>query len=176
MKNHLILAAMAAAAGFLSGCQSFPPGAERGPHGTMAFTVLVEATPPGARVEVNGEVVGTTPFKLKIFGDTDGTFHDFGYDYYVIRGLPVTTNQFVQTQWYGTGRWFGPESRIPDRVYFDMNQRTPSVPPPVGPPAGAPIYVYPPYGPPPFYYGPSYYYGPGIRYYHGPPRYPYYRW
>ena len=170
MKSNLMLTVVASFMGLLTGCETYPPGAERGPHGTMAFYVQVEAAPPGARVEVNGEVMGNAPLQLKIFGDKDGTFHDFGPEFYVIRGLPIATNQFVQTQWFGTGHMFGPESRIPTRVYFDMNNPSPSYPPPSGPP----VYVYPPYGPPPFYYG------PGIRYYHGPyygPRvYPYRGW
>ena len=172
MKNNLLLSVIAASAGLLAGCETYPPGAERGPHGTMAFHVQVEATPPGARIEVNGEVVGNTPLQLKIFGDKDGTFHDFGPEYYVIRALPLATNQFVQTQWFGTGHMFGPESRIPERVYFDMNQKMPASPPPVGPP----VYMYPGYGPPPFYYGPSFYFGPRVRYYYGPRGYPYRRW
>ena len=35
------LAVVAASVGLLSGCETLPPGAERGPHGTMAFNVLV---------------------------------------------------------------------------------------------------------------------------------------
>jgi hypothetical protein len=106
-------------------------------------------------------MAGNTPVHLKIFGDPDGTFHDFGSEFYVIRALPLTTNQFAQTRLFGTGRWFGPEDRIPQQIYFDMNQ-----PPPPQPP----IYVYPGYGPPPgyyqYYYGPPYYYGPSVGFYH----------
>ncbi|HEU0038917.1 MAG TPA: hypothetical protein VFR76_06565, partial [Verrucomicrobiae bacterium] len=70
-----------------------------------------------------------------------------------------------------TGRHWAPEDRIPQRVYFDMNQKSPEHPPP-----GPPGYVYPPYGPPvyygpPWYYGPPPYYGPGVRFYFGPPVY-----
>ncbi len=165
MSRGLILAASLVAAGFLAGCESVPPGAERGPHGTMAYDVLVEASEPGARVEANGQPLGNTPLHLKIFGDPDGTFHDFGSEYYVIRALPLTTNQFVQTRWFGTGRWFGPEDHIPQRIYFDMNQNTQ-----VYAPAGPPVYGYP-YGPPPYYYyyyGPPYY-GPRFQFYFGPP-------
>src|SRR5882757_8017330 len=101
MKSSLIISMIAACAGLLAGCETLPPGAEGGPHGTMAFNVPIDATPPGAKIEVNGEVIGSTPLQLKIFGDKDGTFHDFGPEYYVIRALPIATNQFVQTQWYG---------------------------------------------------------------------------
>src|SRR5437867_9003119 len=145
MKTSLLFSASAAAALFVAGCQTVPPGAERGPHGTIAYAVLVEASEPGARIEAEDNPVGNTPVHLKIFGDTDGTFHDFGSDYYVIRALPLTTNQFPQVRMFGTGRWFGPEDRIPQRIYFDMNVNT--VPYAT---VGAPVYVYPNYPPPPY--------------------------
>lgn len=162
MRTHWTLAASFAAALVLVGCQSIPPGAERGPHHTMAYDVLVEASPPGARIEVNGQDMGEAPLHIKIFGDPDGTFHDFGSYYYVVRALPASTNQFVQTKVYRTGHLMTPEDHIPARIYFDMSR-------PVPPPA-----YYPDYGPPPYpYYGAPYYYGPGyygpsFRFYVGP--------
>jgi hypothetical protein len=149
---------------FLAGCQTLPPGAEPGPDGTMAYTVLIEASEPGAKIEANGEILGDTPLNLKIFGDPDGTFHDFGSEVYVIRALPLTTNQYVQVRVFGTGKWFGPEDRIPQRIHFDMNQPPPQAPQYI---PGAPVYIYP-YGPPvyyDFYFGGPYYYG--RPYYHG---------
>ncbi|HWV99154.1 MAG TPA: hypothetical protein VNZ64_05615 [Candidatus Acidoferrum sp.] len=161
-----IFAASAAAAVFLAGCETAPPpGVERGPHGTIAYDVLVEASPPSARIEANGEYVGTTPVHLKIFGDKDGTFHDFGSYYYIIRALPVATNQYPQIRVFGTGRNFSHEDYIPKQIYFDMNQ----------PPPPPPTYPYPGYGPPVYYgppdpyyyYGPPFYYGPSFRFYFG---------
>ena len=108
---------------------------------------------------------------LKIFGDKDGTFHDFGAYNYVVRALPLATNQFAQFRVFGTGRHGVPEDRIPQHIYFDMNQKAPEYPP-----TGPPGYAYPPYGPP-VYYGPSpYYYGPGVRFYFGPRVYHQRRW
>lgn len=153
------------AAALLAGCGTpIPPGAERGPDGTMAYDVLVEASPPGARIEANGQNLGATPVHLKIFGDPDGTFHDFGSYYYVVQAFPLATNQFVQTRWFWTGHLLTPEDHIPQRIYFEMNQ-------PTSAPYGAPVYGYPPavyYGPPTYYYGPPYYYGPEFRFYVGP--------
>jgi PEGA domain len=157
MKYLILLATGLAATLLMSGCESIPPGAERGPHGTMAYVVPIEATPPGAKIEVNGEIVGQTPLNLKIFGDPDGTFHDFGSYYYVIRALPVTTNQFVQTRVFRTGHLLTPEDRIPSRVYFDMNQNIPPYLPPGGYEGyyGPPVVVEPYWGPTfHFYYGP----------------------
>src|SRR5438477_9378915 len=108
MTKALICAAGLAAFLLLAGCDTIPPGAERGPHGTMAYDVLVEASPPGARIEANGQDIGNTPVHLKIFGDPDGTFHDFGSPFYVVKALPLTTNQFPQTRYFGTGHYFGP--------------------------------------------------------------------
>ena len=164
MRTKFIFAAGLAAAGLFAGCQTLPPGAERGPDGTMAYDVLVEASDPGARIEANGAIIGNTPLHLKIFGDPDGTFHDFGSYYYVVRALPLTTNQFPQIRTFQTGHLFTPEDHIPQRIYFDMNHPTPAYP-------GA----YPPvvYGPPAYYYGPPVYYGPPywgppFRFYYGP--------
>src|SRR2546426_6488092 len=163
MKKTMIPAAAAVAAVFLAGCQTLPPGAEPGPRGTMAFDVLVEASEPGARIVANGQDVGNTPVHLTIFGDPDGTFHDFGSPYYVIRALPLTTNQFEQARYFGSGQWFGPEDRFPEKIYFDMNQKMPVVAP-----YGPSGYGYPYYGPSVYYYGPPYYYGPSYRFYIGP--------
>jgi hypothetical protein len=168
MRTKWTLAASLTAALVLVGCQSIPPGAERGPHNTMAYDVLVEASPPGARIEVNGQDVGDAPVHIKIFGDPDGTFHDFGSFYYVVKALPVSTNQFSQTRLFRTGHMLAGEDHIPSKIYFDMNRQ--------GPPPDA----YPDY-PPPAYYGPSYYYGPpyygpSVRFYFGPGYYHHRRW
>ena len=168
MKRGLSFAAGLAVTILLVGCETIPPGAERGPHGTIAYDVLVEASAPGARIEANGQDVGNTPVHIKIFGDPDGTFHDFGSPYYGVKALPLTTNQFEQVRFFGTGQWFGPEDQIPKQIYFDMNQRPQSYAP-----YGPPVYVYPYYGPPAFY-GPPYW-GPGVRVYVGP-RYRRHHW
>ena len=161
MKRKASVGAILAALLCVMGCQTtpLPPGVERGPHGTIAYDVLVEASPPGAKIEANGEIIGETPLQLKIFGDKDGTFHDFGSDFYVIRALSVTTNQYPQVRMFGTGRWFGPEDRIPQQIYFDMNQRPPQYMP------GPPMYPYPApyYYPRPYHY----YYGPSFGFHFG---------
>jgi hypothetical protein len=132
----------------------------------MAYNVPVTATEPGARIEVNGEYIGDAPLQLKIFGDTDGTFHDFGSYTYVVRALPQGTNQYPQAAVFATGRMFTHEDRIPKELNFDMNRQQPVAPPYAYPGAPPPYYYpYPYYYPPPYYYG-YYYYG-GPYYYHG---------
>jgi len=162
MKTVGMLGVITTAFLWLTGCATTPPtpGVEQGPHGTIAYDVLIESMPPGANIEANGQVVGEAPLHLKIFGDKDGTFHDFGSDFYVIRALPTATNQYPQVAMFGTGRWFGPEDRIPERIAFDMNRPPPQYAPPPGYP-----YPYPP--PAYYYYPPPYYYGPSLRFYYG---------
>lgn len=160
----MVFGAGLAAMGLLAGCDTIPPGAERGPNGTMAYNVHIDANEPGVRIEANGQVIGTTPLTLKIFGDPDGTFHDFGSYFYVIQALPVKTNQFVQTRTYRTGHMLTPEDYVPREIYFDMTQPPAATPPPGYPPPAyypAPYYYY---GGPPVWVGPRIYIGPG--YYH----------
>lgn len=124
MKPFVQFAAAIALATILTGCASAPPGAEHGPQGTIAYLVQVESSEPGARVEVNNDYVGKTPVTLKIWGDKDGTFHNFGSQDYIIRVFPISTNQFIQTKAFRTGGWFSQEDRIPSHLYFDLNQKT----------------------------------------------------
>jgi hypothetical protein len=111
---------------------------------------------------VNGNLVGNTPLHLKIFGNRNGTFHDFGSYYYILRAYPVTTNQFQQIRVFGTGRDYTRQDLIPQHIYFDMNENVP-----VRVPADPPRYYY--YAPYPYpYYPYPYYYGPEFRFYIGP--------
>jgi hypothetical protein len=169
MKTGLKLVFSLAAVGLLIGCESVPPGVEQGPHGTIAYDVQIESAPPGAKIEANGQVVGNAPLHLKIFGDKDGTFHDFGSYYYIIRALPLSTNEFVQTRVFRTGHLFSPEDHIPQRIDFDMSQRNPY-------PYGSPAYPYPAYPPPAYYYPPPGYYSPGVQLYFGPGYYHHRHW
>jgi len=166
MKMNLFPAVGAAVVLLVAGCVSPPPpGVERGPHGTIAYDVLVEASDPGAKIEVNGNLVGNTPLHLKIFGNRNGTFHDFGSYYYTLRAYPVTTNQFQQIRVYGTGRDYTRQDMIPQHIYFDMNENVP-----VQVPADPPQYYryYEPYPYPYYPYPYPYYYGPEFRFYIGP--------
>ncbi len=159
MKTSLMLMAGALASiAILTGCETIPPGAERGPNGTVAYNVIIEASEPGAAIKANGQDVGNTPVTLKIYGDPDGTFHDFGSYYYVIQALPLATNQFAQTRVFRTGHLFTPEDMVPRQIYFDMTKPAPAENNYYGRGYyyGPEIYI----GPPPFFPGP----GPGPRF------------
>lgn len=122
--QYAAIAALAMGVG-LGGCATASSSkAERGPDGTIAYKVQVESSTPGARIEMNEDYIGQTPLTLTIFGDKDGTFHNFGSKDYIIRAFPVTTNQFPQTKVFRTGGWFSEEDRIPSRIYFDMEQQS----------------------------------------------------
>lgn len=125
MNNRIILSAVGIVTA-CAGCSSNPslsPGTERGPNGTVGYKVLVEASDPDARVEVNESVVGKTPITITIFGDKDGTFHNFGSSEFVIRVFPVREGQHAQTKTFRTGGMFGQEDRVPSHLFFDLNQK-----------------------------------------------------
>ncbi len=102
----------------LVGCATV--GGERGPDGTVAYYIKIEASEPGARIEVNQDYVGEAPVTIKVFGDPDGTFHNFGSTEFIVRAIPVSTNLHPQTKLFRTGGWFSQEDRIPSALYFDM--------------------------------------------------------
>ncbi len=103
----------------LAGCQT--PDEERGPEKTVAQYVKVESSVPGVTIETNGVYAGKTPLTLRIFGDSVGTFHSFGAPEYVLRALPLSTNQFLQTKVFRAGR-SGAGDLIPGLVFFDMSK------------------------------------------------------
>jgi hypothetical protein len=124
MKRIPSCALLLAIIGLFAGCASYPPNAERGPQGTIAYYVQIESSDPGVRIEANNDYIGKSPCTLKIFGDRDGTFHNFGSYEYIIRAFPLNTNEYIQTKVFRTGGWFSQEDKIPTHIYFDMNEKT----------------------------------------------------
>jgi hypothetical protein len=121
MKPLRVNTSIAALAIFLGGCAATDkPGTERGPDGTIAYEVLVESNEPGAKIEVNYRFEGVTPLKIKIFGDRDGTFHNFGSDDFIVRAYPSRTNDFPQTKIFRTGTMGVKDDKIPDRISFEF--------------------------------------------------------
>jgi len=122
MKPNLLHLACAMIVTLPLGCSS-TPNSQHGPDGTIAYQVQVESSEPGVRIEVNNDYIGNAPLMLTIFGDKDGTFHNFGSQEFIIRAFPLNTNQSVQTKAFRTGGWFSQEDAIPKRIYFDMEQK-----------------------------------------------------
>lgn len=105
----------------LAGCATNEkPGTEHGPQGTIAYEVMVESNEPGTKIEVNYKFAGVAPLKLKIFGDRDGTFHNFGSDEYIVRAYPTGTNNFPQTKIFKTGAFGIKDDKVPERIYFEF--------------------------------------------------------
>lgn len=121
MKPQALLVALPAA--ILMGCAAQPSGSqpERGPDGTVAYQVEVDSSPPGVRIEVNNEYMGRTPLTLKVYGDKDGTFHNFGSYTYTITAHPIHSGQMPQSKQFQTGGWFTPEDKIPKKVFFEFH-------------------------------------------------------
>ena len=111
------------AAAALVGCSTTKPKAEQENKELAGFYLRVESSEPGATVETNSVYAGKTPLVLKILGDKDGTFHDFGTPQYVVHVLPVNANYFPQTQVFNAGTKTSPGSRIPTLLFFDMSRK-----------------------------------------------------
>jgi hypothetical protein len=97
---------------------------EKGPDGTIAYYVSIETSDPDVRIETNEDYVGKAPLTLKIWGDKDGTFHNFGSSDYVIKAIPANTNLTTQYKVFRTGGWFSQEDRIPKALFFDMKNKS----------------------------------------------------
>jgi hypothetical protein len=82
-------------------------------HGAQSTQFI--STPPGARIEVNGDYIGDTPFTYSWPAKyRDG--NEFN-DKVTIRALPSGPGQLPQRKFFDSG-WN--KSAIPGRVYFDM--------------------------------------------------------
>lgn len=124
MKIHQALSVSATLSLFpvLFGCQSPSRGGDSGPEHTLACFIQVEASVPGVTIETNHAVAGKAPLTLKVFGDASETFHDFGSPEFTVTAKPPSTNYFIQTKTFRTGKGATPGERIPGLVFFDMSQ------------------------------------------------------
>jgi hypothetical protein len=86
----------------------------------IAYPVPVDASESGTKIEVNYQPLGVAPLTIKIFGDRDGTFHNFGSDEFVVRAYPLRTNEFPQTKIFKTGAFGIKDDKIPETIYFQF--------------------------------------------------------
>jgi len=86
----------------------------------------VDSSEPGAKIEVNYQFVGGTPTTIKIFGDRDGTFHNFGSDEFIVRAYPPRASQYPQTKIFKTGAFGIQDDKIPQKIFFDFGRPTKS--------------------------------------------------
>lgn len=119
---RITLASVFLGAILVSGCGT--PDAlnvEKGPQNTIVYNVPIESNLEGTKVEVNYTVVGVAPTTVKIFGDRDGTFHNFGNDEYVVRAYPPGTNYYPKTQIFKTGAFGVHDDRVPEKIVFHFD-------------------------------------------------------
>lgn len=109
----------------LAGCATTEnPNTETGPQGTIAYNVPIESNLPGTKIEVNYTVVGVAPLTVKIFGDRDGTFHNFGSDEYIVRAYPADAGYYPKTVIFKTGAFGIKDDRIPEKIAFTFDPNT----------------------------------------------------
>lgn len=109
----------------LAGCATTDsPNVEKGPQGTIAYYVPIESNLPGTKIEVNYNVIGVAPVTTKIFGDRDGTFHNFGSDEFVVRAYPADTSYYPKTQIFKTGAFSIKDDMIPKKITFNFDPNT----------------------------------------------------
>jgi hypothetical protein len=105
-----------------AGCStSNQAGVEKGLHGTIAYAISIESSEAGTKIEVNHQMVGIAPLTVKVFGDKDGTFHNFGSDEFVVRGYPPRQELYPQTKIFKTGAFGIKDDKIPQKVFFDFS-------------------------------------------------------
>ena len=91
-----------------------------GPKAIM-YNTRVTSDPPGARIELNNDYMGTTPLTLDWLGYTNNRF----VNSYVVKAFPTHPGDYVQEKTFkGTrpGVYWGDE--IPKHIFFDMNIST----------------------------------------------------
>jgi hypothetical protein len=109
----------------LAGCATTEPAnTEKGPENTVAYEVPIESNLPGTKIEVNYNVIGVAPISVKIFGDRDGTFHNFGSDEYVVRAYPPDTSYYPQTKIFKTGAFGIKDDQVPKNIVFNFDPNT----------------------------------------------------
>lgn len=96
---------------------------EKGRDGTIAYYINIESSAP-ARIEIDNDFIGRSPLKYKVFGDRDGTFHNWGAYEVTIRAIPDPPADGLspQAKIFRTGGWFSQEDRVPSHLYFDLRQ------------------------------------------------------
>ncbi len=88
----------------LLGCSTLPTANPSG-------KTLIESDPPGARIEINNQYIGTTPLRVDI------PRRDAEWDLIPVTIIanPTIPGQQVQT------KYIGPDEPTPTHVFFDMN-------------------------------------------------------
>lgn len=113
MPSQLLLLLLALTA--LCGCQN--PF-----YHLVPYHVPIESNPPGARIEINHDTIGTAPFTATILGGHNGCWPD-NNRVYIMKAYPLTdAGGRVQTKTFYSGAFPGdPKDHIPKHIVFDMD-------------------------------------------------------
>ena len=107
------LAALAGGCLF-SGCGSLP-----------SFQIAIESDPQGARIEVNGDYIGTAPTTARVQGNADRSFNGAWVQGSSIEFVATPphdqTNLYVQRKFFSPSAFFKQGDHIPERMLFDMH-------------------------------------------------------
>jgi hypothetical protein len=79
--------------------------------------VEIISSPPGARIEVNGEYVGDAPCRAEVIADGHGKL----VQDVTINALPIFAGQQVQSKRFHGAHMSAYSQKAPSRVFFDMN-------------------------------------------------------
>lgn len=108
-------ASVAALLTMLTACASVPQ-----------FEIEIESKPQGARVEVNHDYIGDTPFTYTVQGNKNRTFEggwiEEGYVEFVVTPPFEQTNLFIHKKTFRPGGFFEEGDRIPKRMFFDLRR------------------------------------------------------
>ena len=88
----------------------YDPASDPQPH----YSILVESSPPGVRVEFNDEFVGITPCRIRVPGSTGRKYPGGDFRDHIFKALPPATGGSSQIKRFTGG------SDIPERLFFDM--------------------------------------------------------
>ena len=105
----------------LSVCMALCSGCATSPMATPTANpngqTLIESDPPGARIEINNQYVGTTPLRVDIPRRSDFNWDSMEWDTISVKiiAYPIFHGQQVQV------KYIGYDEPTPTHVFFDMN-------------------------------------------------------
>ena len=102
---------MVIAAMVLCGCTSSTP--------LKTASVEIVSEPPGAKIEVNSDYIGTAPCTAEVPANIMG---EFTRDT-TIRAFPAGDGQHVQTKHFSGGFEYGENDLVPKRILFNMTRK-----------------------------------------------------
>ncbi len=98
----------------LLGCATLPTA---NPTPNPSGRTLIESDPPGARIEINNQYVGTTPLRVDIPRRSNYNWDNMEWDTISVKIIanPIIPGQQVQI------KYIGYKEPTPTHVFFDMN-------------------------------------------------------